>query len=42
MRCYLYDHKAKASERVGNGSQDQFHYNADSHLWRQDLSAVTG
>lgn len=42
VRCYLYDHKAKASQRVGNGSQDQFHYISDSHLWRQDLSAVTG
>lgn len=42
VRRYLDDHKAKASQRVGNGSQYQFHYISDSHLWRQDLSAVTG
>lgn len=42
MRCYLYDHKAKASQKVGNGSQDKLHYISDSHLWRQDLSEVTG
>ena len=42
LRCYLYDHKAKASLRVGNGSQDQFHYISDSHFCRKDLSVVTG
>lgn len=41
-RCYLQNHNAKASQRVGKGSQNQFHYISDSHLWRQDLSAVTG
>lgn len=41
-RCYLYDDDVKASQRVGKGSQNRSHYISDSHLWRQDLSAVTG
>lgn len=40
VSCYLNDRRAKASQRVGNGSQDQFHWISGSNLWRQNVSLV--